>query len=181
MKTTDHKGLSSYNWQKVAVRAMVLNQGNLLVSKIDSSDQVFEFDKGKWSLPGGILKHNDDLEAAVARGVLIHSGWQINSIRLYCINLYTDLENSEPSEIELIFIANAVNQTRNAEEMTDKLRWFPLTALPDRNEIISDHVDAIFSLAKMLHGGKTLNLDLLPPVFTKTKIRKGLPLLLPTI
>jgi len=178
MKENDLKN-NSVMWDLVSVRALVLNHGNLLMAKIGAGDRIFANEQGKWALPGGLMDRNDDLEAAVLREVMAQSGWTIEHIRLYCINIYTGLEEPDPQELELIFIADAVAQTRQPENMVTELRWFPLTSLPEKQELAADHVEAVFALAKMLHGGKTLNLDQLPPVFTRKRMRSHGSLLLP--
>lgn len=167
--------------RQVSVRAMVLEHGNIMMAKVKANEFEFGSEIGKWSLPGGLMDRNEDLYQAVLREVHVQSGWSIKNIRLYCINIYTDEDDAEPQDLELIFISDAVEQTRLPENMSNELRWFPLKTLPKKEDMVTDHVDAIYSLAEMLHGGKTLNLDLLPPVFTKRRSRQGLPQLMPSI
>lgn len=158
--------------QKIALKVMVLKYGNLLLGKTNKP-------AAKWDLPGGVMHPEENLQLAVTREVEKESGWLINNIRLFKINVYSDPLAEEDKSFEPVFVADGVRQSDNVEPAIKELKWFPLTALPEENELEAEHLETIRELAALLHEGKTLDLDRLPPLFPRHKAKKAGTLMLP--
>ena len=72
------------------------------------------------------------------------SGWNIDNIRLFRINdsPYRPREE-ERQNVDIIFIADAVEKTGNSDEEVTHLSWFDLDKTPLMDQIAFDHGDSI--------------------------------------
>lgn len=150
---------NSRKTDSVEVRAkfLIFKFGKLLLRQ--------ESNLGKWSLIQGSMHSNENLYKAIYTEVLIQSGWETRDIRLFQININ---EN-----IEVIFIIDAIKQTLQGDKKISGFRWFQLNSLPKSEDISANDEDIIYAFAKLIHPGKTLDLEHLPPVFNHKKSPRG--------
>jgi hypothetical protein len=139
----------------VNVKFLIFKFGKLLLTKDPNLN--------KWKLIEGNLHNKEDLYRAVYAEIMQKSGWETKNIRLFQINANTG--------IEVVFIVDAIKQTLQADKKIQGLRWFTLNDLPKPEEIILEHSEIIYSFADLVHHGKTLDLEHLPPVFHLKKDR----------
>ena len=142
---------------QVNVKFLVLKYGKLLLSKSSQS--------GKWAVLEGTIDVNNNLEFAMSKVVLEKTGWEGENVRLFQISINSDESPESSSQLEVVFIVDGIRQTLQSHEIAKGLAWFPLNDLPKPEEIINHHVSIIYDLAELLHRGKTLDLEHLPPVF----------------
>lgn len=138
---------------EVRAKFLIFKFGKLLLKQ--------ESNLGKWSLIQGSMHSNVNLYKAIYLEVLKQSGWEIRNIRLFQININ--------ESIEIIFIIDAIKQTLQGDKKIAGFRWFQLNNLPKSENISTNDEDIIYSFAKLIHPGKTLDLEHLPPVFNPKK------------
>jgi ADP-ribose pyrophosphatase YjhB (NUDIX family) len=150
-------GVKVFIMQIVEVRFIISKFGKILLLK-NNKDEFSEL--GKWILPGGPVTINENLKQAVSRIIKDSSGWKTKDIRLFKIASFND--DSGNILHEVVFIVEAVNKLADKEKPT---RWFTLNDLPDDMEISKDHREIIKEYKELVHKGKTLDLERLPPIF----------------
>jgi len=148
---------------QVAVKFLILKFGKLLLSN--------DPEQGLWSLIGGNIITNENLHQAVNRISVAKSGWQADNIRFFKLNSFVDEDGAYQGVHlhEIVFIVDAVKNILPAEKRIKNLRWFPLNDLPPSQEL--DFMDAgiIYAFKDLVHAGKTLDLERLPPAFNLKK------------
>jgi len=143
--------------QIVEVRFLITKYGKILFLK---NEQDLFSEMGKWILPGGPIKIDENLKQAVNRIVSDSSGWKTKDVRLFKIATFKD--ESDNILHEIVFIVEAVKKDHSINR---PVRWFTLNDLPDYLEITKDHREIIKEYKELVHKGKTLDLERLPPVF----------------
>ena len=138
---------------KVSVKFLIFKFGKLLLKQDPSLK--------KWSLIKGSMHSNENLYKGIYNEVLEQSGWETTNIRLFQINAN--------DSIEVIFIVDAIKQTLQGDKKNAEFRWFQLNNLPKSNTLSPNDEDIIYAFAKLIHPGKTLDLEHLPPVFNPKK------------
>jgi ADP-ribose pyrophosphatase YjhB (NUDIX family) len=145
------------NFVQINVKFLILKFGKLLLKQTAQ--------QGKWALIEGSMNSHEDLYKAVQTEILNQSGWEIKNIRLFQINATTS--------IEVVFIVDAIKQTLQDNNKIIGLRWFQLNDLPKPKSLPANDADIIYAFAALVHPGKTLDLEHLPPVFNLKKPKGG--------
>ncbi len=132
----------------------------------------FEPEKGKWSLMGGFLQNEENLNEAANR--ILHHLTGINDI--YLEQLYTFSEvDRDPAERT---ISTAYYALINAKDHENALssdfsaQWFSISDFP---ELIFDHKEMIEKAIKRLRrrvSTKPIGFELLPEKFTMRQLQK---------
>lgn len=144
--------------QEITISVLLLKYGKLLLQK-KSATSEFDLLKGQ-------IDPHEQLTAAIAREVLKISSWEVTNIRLLKINVYKDSKQLSGQSFELVFVVDAVKKQIDAENKHEELKWVPLNDVLDLPELDSEAKDNIKSLVDLIHKGKTLDLEHLPPVFS---------------
>jgi ADP-ribose pyrophosphatase YjhB (NUDIX family) len=156
------------NFVQINVKFLIFKFGKLLLKQTTQ--------QGKWALIEGSMNSHEDLYKAVQTEIINQSGWKTKNIRLFQINATTS--------IEIVFIVDAIKQTLQDDNKIIGLRWFQLNDLPNPGNLSANDADIIYAFAALIHPGKTLDLEHLPPVFNLKKTKgdggagEGLPQLL---
>ncbi len=123
----------------VTVNAIVVKDNQVLLGKRGSFNGKPIPESGKWGLLGGFFNRNENLVQAVKREVMEESGWEINNLQLFRINDNPQRPKEDRQNVDIIFITNAIKQTKTFDEEVSKLQWFDLDKLPEKEEIAFDH------------------------------------------
>src|SRR3989339_175624 len=123
----------------VTVNAIVVKNNQVLLGKRGTLNGKPILESGKWGLLGGFFGRDENLIQAVKREVMEESGWEINNLKLFKINDNPNRPHEDRQNVDIIFIANAVKQTKTSDEEVSKLQWFDLDKLPPKEEIAFDH------------------------------------------
>ena len=127
----------------VTVNAIVVKDNQVLLGKRGSFNGKPIPESGKWGLLGGFFNRNENLVQAVKREVMEESGWEINNLQLFRINDNPQRPKEDRQNVDIIFITNAIKQTKTSDEEVSQLQWFDLDKLPAKEEIAFDHGDAL--------------------------------------
>lgn len=132
----------------------------------------FEPEKGKWSLMGGFLKRQENLNLAANRILFQLTGIE----EIYMEQLYAFSEvDRDPAErtISVAYFA-LINTKDHDTSLIDEhsAKWFSVKELP---ELIFDHSEMITKAIKRLRrrvSSKPIGFELLPEKFTMRQLQK---------
>jgi len=147
---TFEKSSDKVSLRHVTVNAIVINNNQILFGKRGTYNGRPIIESGKWGLLGGFFDRDENLVQAVKREVMEESGWEINNLKLFRINDNPNRPKEDHQNVDIIFIANAVKQTKTSDEEVTMLQWFDLDKLPEKEEIAFDHGDAVELYKKYL-------------------------------
>lgn len=156
--------------QLIEVRFLITKYSKVLLLK-NTKDYFSEL--GKWTLPGGPITINENLKQAVSRIISESSGWKTKNIRLFKIATFKD--GSDNILHEIVFIVDAVEKESLKVKGT---RWFTLNELDSDIGISKEHYTIIKEYKELVHKGKTLDLESLPPIINLSKVNLQLTKLL---
>ena len=132
----------------------------------------FEPEKGKWSLMGGFLKKNENLDEAADRILKALTG--INNVFLEQLHSYSKVDR-DPAErtISVAYYA-LINIEDHNEELTEQYsaQWFSISDAPN---LIFDHevmVKHAISRLRYKTSKEPIGFELLPPKFTMKQLQK---------
>lgn len=132
----------------------------------------FEPEKGKWSLMGGFLKQNENLDQAADRILRTLTG--INNVYMEQLHSYSKVDR-DPAErtISVAYYA-LINISDHNEKLIEKYsaKWFSIKEAPD---LIFDHnimVKHAISRLRYKTSKEPLGFELLPPKFTMRQLQK---------
>jgi ADP-ribose pyrophosphatase YjhB (NUDIX family) len=132
----------------------------------------FEPEKGKWSLMGGFLRRQENLNMAANRILFQLTGIE----KIYMEQLYAFSEvDRDPAErtISVAYFA-LINSKEHDKSLIDKhsAKWYSITELP---ELIFDHAEMITKAITRLRyktSKKPIGFELLPEKFTMRQLQK---------
>ncbi len=123
----------------VTLNAIVIKDNKVLLGKRGTLRGKPILEAGKWALLGGFLDRDENLEQAVKREVKEESGWIIDNLQLMRINDNPDRPHEDRQNVDVIFIAEAIEQIQTSNEEVKKLKWFELDNLPPKEIMAFDH------------------------------------------
>lgn len=126
--------------------AIVVKGGKVLLAK--RSLKLTE--PNKWAIPGGFMDRDETIVHAVRREVLEETGWTIKEPTLFCIIDNPNRPNEDRQNIAFLFIAEAGQQSGEADEESSEVRWFELNNLPSDDQMAFDHAEDIKLYKKWL-------------------------------
>lgn len=139
------------NLRHITVNAIVLKNNKVLLGKRGTYNKGKPLlEAGKWALLGGFFNRDEYLEEAVKREVFEESGWKIDNLRLFCINDNPNRPAEDRQNVDIIFLADAVEQIKKNDEEVRELKWFEITNLPDEKSIAFDHGKHLTAYQKFL-------------------------------
>jgi len=130
---------SKTSLRHVTVNAIVIKDHQVLLGKRGTLHGKPILESGKWGLLGGFLGRDESLIQAVKREVMEESGWEIDNLQLLRINDNPKRPNEDRQNMDIIFIAQAVNQVGVSDEEVKELKWFDLDQLPLKDQMAFDH------------------------------------------
>lgn len=132
----------------------------------------FEPVKGEWSLIGGFLKKEEDLDAAATR--ILNHLTGLNNIYMDQVHSYSKLDRDpEERTISVSYFA-LINIAHHCQDLLKQnpIKWFDLKDCP---ELIFDHNDMVKDALKLLQNkisNKPIGFELLPEKFTMRQLQK---------
>ncbi len=127
----------------VTVNAIVVKDGQILLGKRGTYKGKPILESGKWALIGGFFDRDERLTDAVKREVGEETGWTIENLKLLRINDSPNRPMEDRQNVDMIFIADAVEQIPTSNEEVKELQWFDISSIPPKNEIAFDHDEDI--------------------------------------
>lgn len=137
----ENGNVASPGLRHVTVNAIVVKDNQVLMGLRGTVDGKPMLESGKWALLGGFFGFNENMVQAVKREVMEESGWEIGDIQLFRINDNPDRPKEDRQNVDMIFIARAINQIAIHDEEVTELKWFPLDGLPPADQIAFDHAE----------------------------------------
>lgn len=134
----------------VTVNAIVIKDHKILLGKRGSLNGKPISESGKWGLLGGFFGRDENLIQAVKREVMEESGWEIADLKLFRINDNPKRPKEDRQNMDMIFTAEALQQTGKSDEEVSHLQWFDLDKLPPPELIAFDHGASIELYKKYL-------------------------------
>ncbi|WP_299796570.1 NUDIX domain-containing protein [uncultured Maribacter sp.] len=132
----------------------------------------FEPAKGEWSLIGGFLRKNENLDEAAKR-ILCHLTG-LNNIYMEQVHSYSKLDRDpEERTISISYFA-LIDIAHHCKDLLKQnpIKWFDLKDFP---ELIFDHNDMVKDALQLLQNkisNKPIGFELLPKKFTMRQLQK---------
>ncbi len=123
----------------VTVNAMIIKDHKILLGKRGTVKGKPITESGKWGLLGGFFGRDENLIQALKREVMEESGWEITNLKLFRINDSPNRPKEDRQNVDMIFTAEALQQTGSSDEEVTHLEWFDLDKLPPPELIAFDH------------------------------------------
>ncbi|WP_244957737.1 NUDIX hydrolase [Prolixibacter bellariivorans] len=132
----------------------------------------FEPRKGQWSLMGGFLKEDEDMEQAADR--VLHQLTGLSGLYLEQLRLYSKPDrDSDGRVISMAYYALMKTDHQDSEQLEKhNAQWFKIDEIP---ELVFDHREMVnHALARLRRRCKTqpIGFELLPDKFTIPQLQK---------
>jgi ADP-ribose pyrophosphatase YjhB (NUDIX family) len=126
----------------VTVNALVIKDDKILLGKRGTLANGKPLDEaGKWSLLGGFMGRDENLEEGLRREIMEESGWKVDKLTLLHIKDNPDRSAEDRQNIEFVFFAQATEKTGEHDYEVTALEWFAFDALPAKETVAFDHYD----------------------------------------
>ena len=134
----------------ITVNALVIHDNQMLLGKRGSVGGLKMVEWGKWGLLGGFMDRDETLVQTVEREIWEESGCTVDMITLFRIvdNPYRPKEDRQ--NVDIIFIAQLVEQKSNKNDEVIELKWHSLDNLPPQEDFAFDHYDNIILYKKYM-------------------------------
>jgi 8-oxo-dGTP diphosphatase len=165
--------MESYNDQEkilLAVDCIIFGfdkkQLKILLIKRD-----FEPERGKWSLMGGFLRPDENLDTAATR--VLHHLTGLNNVYMEQLRSYSALDRDPVDRTVSVSYYALINITEHTTEINEdySAQWFDITEFPD---LIFDHnimVANAMSRLRYRASTKPIGFELLPEKFTMKQLQ----------
>lgn len=132
----------------------------------------FEPEKGKWSLMGGFLKHQEDLDQAADRILSTLTG--INDVYMEQLHSYSTIDRDPVERTISVAYYALINIEEHNTELIEKYsaKWFSISKSP---KLIFDHdmmVEHAISRLRYKTSKEPIGFELLPAKFTMLQLQK---------
>ncbi len=132
----------------------------------------FEPEKGKWSLMGGFLKINENLNQAAAR--ILHELTGVRDIYLEQLYAFSEVDRDPVDRTVSTSYYAIINIDKHNKDLTKNhyAKWFSVSKMPD---LIFDHNQMVAKAIKRLRRRTSINpigFELLPEKFTMRQLQK---------
>ena len=131
----------------------------------------FEPEKGKWSLIGGFVKENEDIDKSAYRVLEKLTG--LENIYMEQVRVFGKLKRDPVERVLSVTYYALIRTDSYSEDMIKSYnaRWFPLDGLP---ELIFDHKEMVESAIRRLRRKvkvEPIGFNLLPKKFTLPQLQ----------
>lgn len=132
----------------------------------------FEPEKGKWSLMGGFLKRNEDLDTAANR--ILHHLTGINNVYMEQLYSFSKVDRDPVERTVSVAYYALINIAEHNQELTGNYsaKWFSFSEAP---KLIFDHERMVQHAIHRLRyrtSTKPIGFELLPEKFTMRQLQK---------
>jgi len=132
------------NLRHVACDAILIKDNKILLAKRSLLVKGNKIPEGeKWCLPGGRLDQNETTTQGVMREVKEETGYDVENIKIFCINTNPARKNDKDQNVAFVFTADVLKQTSEPDAESSEIKWFDLNNLPDEEKMAFDHYDFI--------------------------------------
>jgi ADP-ribose pyrophosphatase YjhB (NUDIX family) len=166
----DTHSLQNLEFHPIAVDCIVFgfNDNNLELLLIHRG---FEPEKKKWSLMGGFLGMDEDLDGAAARVLKDLTG--LEDLYMEQVNTFGKVKRDPGARVLSVAYYALIPKDQYDEELIKRhnAKWFPLNKFPD---LIFDHKKMVnYALIRLRRKVKTeaIGFNLLPEKFTLTQLQ----------
>jgi 8-oxo-dGTP diphosphatase len=150
----------------VIVVIFTVDGGELQVLLISRSAEPF---RGRWSLPGGVLAHDESLDEAATHKLRDETG--VTDVYLEQLYTFHDLDDRRSVAVAYFALVDS-RQAQLAHRRTWRPAWFPIAGLPrlafDNNRVIDYALQRL--RAKLDYSNVVYSL--LPPYFTLSQLQR---------
>lgn len=143
------------NLRHLTTVAIVVKDGQVLLTKRGTYKGKPIHEYGKWTLPGGYLDTNENSIQGIEREVLEETGSKISNIKLLSIFDNPVRRNCEKQNITFVFVADFVSCVEIKTEEVLEQKWFDLNNLPPAEEIAFNHADDLQLYKDLIASGKS--------------------------
>jgi 8-oxo-dGTP diphosphatase len=123
----------------VVVNAIILKDNKLLLTK--RSPRITE--GNKWSLVGGFVDRDENLEEAIKREIFEETGYRTTEIKLYMVLDKPDRRNEDRQNVAFAYICKIGEQEGQPDWESTAQEWFAFNSLPKEEEMAFDHLEVI--------------------------------------
>lgn len=132
----------------------------------------FEPEKGKWSLIGGFLKKEEDLDVAAIR--VLHHLTGLNNIYMEQLYTYSKVDRDPADRTLSVAYYALIDIAKHDRELIEQnsAKWFPIKSTPT---LIFDHNEMVERAMARLRRralSKPIGFELLPEKFTMRQLQK---------
>lgn len=124
----------------VTVNTIIIKDNKVLLGKRGTINGKPLLEFGKWSLIGGYMNRDENLDQALKREIKEESGWIVGDLQLLHIKDNPDRPAEDRQNVEFVFFGKAVERRGTSDEEVSSLEWFSLDNLPPVNSIAFDHI-----------------------------------------
>jgi ADP-ribose pyrophosphatase YjhB (NUDIX family) len=115
---------------------VVREEAVLLVKRAD-----WLIEGGKWALVGGFVERDETIRQAAHREILEETGYEVDGLTLLRIVDTPDRPGEDRQNVAFVHFCRAGDRVGEPDDESTEQRWFPLAALPPRQEVAFDHYD----------------------------------------
>ncbi len=132
----------------------------------------FKPEKGKWSLMGGFLRKDENLEHAAER--VLHQLTGLNEVYMEQLHVFGAIERDPVERTISVTYYALINIDDRDKELVNKFdaEWFPISKIPD---LIFDHnqiVEAAINHLRHKASHQPIGFELLPTKFTMPQLQR---------
>lgn len=149
---------SKTSLRHITVNVIVNKDGKILMGKRGTYNGKPILESGKWALIGGFFDRDETLEQSVKREVLEETGWTIDNVKLFRINDNPNRPKEDRQNVDMIFLAQAIEKVGESDEEVTEIEWFSFDNLPPKEQIAFDHADSLDLYQKYLKDNMQLPL-----------------------
>jgi 8-oxo-dGTP diphosphatase len=124
------------SFRHVTVGAIVVNEKQevLLVKRAENIHNG-----GKYTIPGGFLDRDENLEQGVLRELKEETGYKGEIEMLFWINDSPNRPKEDRQNVDFIFIAKIISGGMTLNNEVSDIHWFTMNSLPKEEEFAFDH------------------------------------------
>lgn len=127
------------NLRHATVDCLVIKDGEILLEHRNSNIPG----GGLWSLVGGYMERDETTQECGAREALEETGWRIGNFMLLRLNDNPARRGEDRQNVSFVYVTEALEKVGEGDWESDELKWFPLDAVPPKDQIAFDHADNI--------------------------------------
>jgi 8-oxo-dGTP diphosphatase len=123
----------------VVTNALIIKDNKLLLTK--RSPKLTEGDK--WSLVGGYVDRDENLEEAIKREIFEETGYKTTNSKLFIVIDNPNRRNGDRQDIAFTFVSSVGNKEGEPDWESTAQEWFDFDGLPREEDMAFDHLDII--------------------------------------
>lgn len=154
--TFENGNVASPGIRHITVGTILLKNDQVLLCLRGTKNGKPMLESGKWGLLGGFMDRDETLIECAKREIYEESGYEVKDIYLFRINDDPGRPMEDRQNVDFIFVATAGVQKGTFDEEVRELKWFDLSALPQKSQIAFDHDDSLQLYIEHLSSPKVL-------------------------